>query len=1106
MRKIYTLVTILLFSMVTLKTTGQPISGFQKSFSVNLLSTAELPSDEKFSSEEFSSIETVSEINDQTNETCRAGIEVNETPNAPHYKKFTAIPWHSEQKRPVYICWKFGDGTDTCIQYSNTNPGPYSVVHKYQQPGRYEVCVKIVYQDGCEAKECKWVEVEKPDECKADFEKLALATTISANYVTYRALPSHSNDKKPKTICWKFGDGKDTCINYPENYTGSYLVKHHYRENGVYEVCVAITYYGGCTAKKCDKVQIGRPDECKVDFEKNPLTPANHPLDVYFKAETGHSNNKKPKQICWIFGDGKDTCIQYPENYTGPYTVKHQYREAGKYEVCVKVLFYGGCETYKCKPVQIGRPDECKADFERIPISSSDNPSIVGFRALPSHNNNKKPKTICWTFGDGKDTCVEYSQNFSGPYVVHHKYENPGTYTVCVKIIYDGGCEAKKCNSIIVPGPDRCKVDFEKLPLINTTSPTIAYYQLQAGHSNDKKPKTICWTFGDGKDTCIQYPENYTGTYTVKHQYREAGKYEVCAKVIFYGGCEAYQCKSIQIGRPDECKADFEKIPVPGTDNPSAVGFRTLLSHNIYKKPKTICWTFGDGKDTCVEYSQNFSGPYVIWHKYENPGTYTVCVKIIYYGGCEAKKCNSIIVPGHDRCKVDFERLPLVNTTSPLTAYYKLQAGHSNDKKPKTICWTFGDGKDTCIQYPENYTGDYFVKHQYREAGKYEVCAKVLFYGGCEAYQCKTVQIGRLDECKAGFERLPLTADNHQQQVAFKALPSHNNNKKPKTICWTFGDGKDTCIQYPENYNGPYVVKHDYREPGNYEVCIKIFYYGGCEAKKCETIKIEGRGECKVKLFTLTPSINSLVRGFYATTSTSNNKKPVRICWYFGDGTDTCIQVNPSSVWPQLFMRHTYPAPGVYKACVKILFEGGCIAYDCNEVIIKPTTNTCGGYMTDSMVSPRTFKFKGYAVHNPNDPVTGYRWSFGDGSGASGREATHTYNQPGSYEVCLTIKTQSGCETKICKKLNVPGNTQPVLTISPNPVTTVMKLLFYSTHTEPVNIRIVNGLGVIVRNYTRNASTGANNWDFDLSTLTAGSYTLYVQSPNQLSSQIFIKN
>ena len=38
-----------------------------------------------------------------------------------------------------------------------------------------------------------------------------------------------------------------------------------------------------------------------------------------------------------------------------------------------------------------------------------------------------------------------------------------------------------------------------------------------------------------------------------------------------------------------------------------------------------------------------------------------------------------------------------------------------------------------------------------------------------------------------------------------------------------------------------------------------------------------------------------------------------------------------------------------------------------------------------------------------------------------------------------------------------------------------------------------------------NVTQGANNWDLDVSTLPAGAYTLYVQSPNQLSSRLFIK-
>ena len=992
MRKLYALGAGLLFVLVATKTNSQTGINPQYLFS-------EIVS--------ITSIDVIGEPAtdaDSPEQTCRANFEVSNAASSPWTKKFTAIPWHSDQRRPALICWKFGDGSDTCIQYSNTNPGPYTVTHHYQQPGTYEVCIKIIYAGGCEARKCKDVIVG--EFCRADFEKLALTPTPNPLYVTFNALPWHSENKKPKRICWYFGDGRDTCIEYPANYTGSYFVKHKYREPGLYQVCIKIFYYGGCEAGKCKPIQIGRRDECKADFVKLPVTTANNPLTAVFKAIPWHSNNKKPKRICWKFGDGKDTCISYPENYTGNYPVHHTYRQSGNYEVCVKITYYGGCEANKCKRIQIGEPDKCGADFQKIPLTNADNPLVVGFKAIPSHNNNRVPKIICWSFGDGKDTCIEYAQNFSGPYVVRHKYNAPGTYNVCVKILYYGGCEARKCKPIVVTRPDECRGDFEKLLLSTSNNPLTVTYKALPWHNNDKKPKQICWKFGDGKDTCITYPENYTGSYLVRHTYREPGRYEVCVKIMYYDGCEAYKCKPINVGQ--FCRADFEKL--------------------------------------------------------------------------------------------------LVNTTTnPLVAYYKAIPFHSQDKKPKKICWTFGDGRDTCIEYSENYTGLYGVRQEYDRPGEYEVCIKIFYYSGCEAKKCKVVMVGEPVRCKAGFERIPISTVNNPLHVAFKALPWHVENKKPKEICWKFGDGKDTCIQYGEDYPGPYVVHHKYDRPGSNEVCVKIIYYGGCEAKKCEVVRVEAAGECRVGLFELTPSITSLVRGFFGSPWSSENKRPVRVCWYFGDGTDTCIQLNSGISLSQLFIRHTYPAPGIYRACVKILFEGGCIAADCDEVIIRPTTNVCGGYMTDSLISRRTFRFKGFAIHNPGDPVIGYRWTFGDGIVSTGREVTHEYSAPGNYEVCLTIKTHHGCVTRICKPLHVPGNTQVALQITPNPVINNMHVLFYSTHTEPLIIKIVNGNGVIVRTWTRNATQGANNWDFDVSTLGTGAYTLYVQSPNQLSSQIFIK-
>jgi len=1003
MRKFYTLITGLLFCLVTLKAISQ-----ENYFSY----------ENKNTSNNYGVLnQDVLELSDngitgieEKQLTCQADFEINQTPNYPLFKKFTAIAGNSEQKKPVYICWKFGDGKDTCIQYSNTYAGPYPVAHLYQQPGNYEVCVRIVYEGGCEAKNCKVVVVDKPLECKIEFER---TTTISSNnplVVYYKAFPLNSNNKKPKQICWRFGDGKDTCIQYPENNNEAYLVKHEYKTPGNYEVCAFVYFYDGCEAKSCRIILVSKPDECKADFERLALTSTNTQLLTYFKALPWHSNNKKPKQICWKFGDGKDTCIQYTENYNDSYPVKHVYSRPGSYEVCIKIVYQGGCETYKCKIIQVGKIDECKADFERMPLSVNSSSRVAYYKALTAHNYNKKPKQICWIFGDGKDTCINYDESFTGTYFVRHEYKDGGSYNVCVKVFYYGGCEAKNCKLITVTKPDECKADFERIPENVANHPLLAYYKALAAHNNNKKPKQICWKFGDGKDTCITYPENYTGIYVGRHEYREGGTYEVCVKIIYYGGCEAYSCKKIIVAKPDECKADFVRI----TEN--------VVSH-------------------------------------------------------------------------------------PLLAYYKVLTTHNNNKKPKQICWKFGDGKDTCITYPENYTGLYIGRHEYKEKGNYEVCISILYYGGCESKNCKFIQVVSPDDCKAGFERLPVSSTANPMVAYFNALTAHNNNKKPKQICWKFGDGKDTCITYPENFTGNYVVRHEYRESHDYEVCVIIQYYGGCEAKKCGFVKIEGRGGCIVKISELlTPIIPGLEKGFTASYYTSNNKRPLRICWNFGDGRDTCIELTTATTLNQLSIRHNYHLPGVYKTCVRIVFDGGCVAENCVEVVARPISNNCGGYMTNTLISPRIIKFKAFAVNNPGDPVLSYHWTFGDGSSGDGMEVTHTYKEKNTYEVCLFIKTQSGCETRICKKVMVQDNDKPALQISPNPVVNTMHLLFYSTHTENVNIKIVNAFGVIIRSYTRNAVIGSNNWDFDLGTLTPGTYMIYIQSQNQFISQLFIKN
>jgi len=1027
-------------------------------------------------------------------DSCRADFErISSTTNNPIIAGFRALPWSSTNKKPEEICWNFGDNHDTCLKYDPALSNNYYIPHSYNHTGSYNVCVRIRYQGGCVAEKCRVIQIGESDSCSIKFETLNSTANPLGKY--FVAQPWHNHNKKPVLICWNFGDNRDTCIQYSTSYAGAYSAYHLYSQLGDYNVCVKIRYDGGCEAYYCHVVQTGElRDSCSADFEASGV--ASTPFVRHFIAKPWHNKNKKPVYICWSFGDNHDTCIQYSNTNPGPYTVDHNYRERGRYETCVRIVYEGGCEAKKCKVIEIGEPDSCKVSFETL--ASTSNSLGKYFIAQPWHNHNKKPVLVCWNFGDNRDTCIQYSTNYTGRYAVFHSYSRSGSYNACVKVLYDGGCTSYYCHSVQVGEPDSCKVSFETLS--STSNKLGKYFIAKPWHNHNKKPVRICWNFGDNRDTCIEYSTSYTGAYAVFHAYLHPGTYNVCVKVRYDGGCESYSCSVVQVGEPDSCRADFERISASTLNDASRVYYRALPWNNHNKKPARICWIFGDGRDTCISYPENYTGPYVVAHHYEHPGNYEVCVRILYYGGCEAKKCKVVVIGEPDSCKISFETLS--SASNKLGKYFIAKPWHNHNKKPVRICWNFGDNRDTCIEYSTSYTGPYAVFHSYLHPGNYNVCVKVRYDGGCESYNCRVVQVGEPDSCRADFERIPLSTSNDASRVYYRALPWNNHEKKPARICWSFGDGRDTCISYPENYSSPYAVGHNYEHSGSYEVCVKILYYGGCEAKQCRVVNILP-DDCRVHLYEIVPAITSLTRGFYFTSS--NDRRPAHICWNFGDGTDTCITIEPGATEIPHAIRHTYPGPGVYRACVKVLFANGCTASDCVEVSIRSVTGICGGYYTDSLIEPRTYLFKGFSIHKPDDAVVSYRWSFGDGALGIGQQVTHTYNVAGVYRVCLVINTEKGCETKICNDVRVAGPAQSTLQLSPNPVINVLRAVFYSTHNETVKIKIINASGIVVREYTRPAIIGSNTWEFTLSDLMPGAYSLVVQSANQFASAIFFK-
>src|SRR5262249_60887346 len=66
------------------------------------------------------------------------------------------------------------------------------------------------------------------------------------------------------------------------------------------------------------------------------------------------------------------------------------------------------------------------------------------------------------------------------------------------------------------------------------------------------------------------------------------------------------------------------------------------------------------------------------------------------------------------------------------------------------------------------------------------------------------------------------------------------------------------------------------------------------------------------------------------------------------------------------------------------------------------------GFTTRTVNEGAAVFFDGRASHDPDGDPLNYSWTFGDGGSATGPTAIHTYRQPGTFTVALTVNDGFG--------------------------------------------------------------------------------------------------
>ncbi len=269
---------------------------------------------------------------------------------------------------------------------------------------------------------------------------------------------------------------------------------------------------------------------------------------------------------------------------------------------------------------------------------------------------------------------------------------------------------------------------------------------------------------------------------------------------------------------------------------------------------------------------------------------------------------------------------------------------------------------------------------------------------------------------------------------------------------WIFGDGDTT------NGNA-IIVDHNYRQPGVYQVCLTIWTASGCESHYCKTVTIAPQVTLCSATFTASPSIgNNRLVLFTSTGSTAGvNDQIISRTWTFGDGSSLSGNV----VSPD----HLYARDGLYNVCLRIVTAGGCIKEYCKSIEIRTHCKA------DFNFAPLPPTSTGYPIKfNSNisttaagDSIRERIWKFGNAAYAGGPiDPTFVFTTPGTYTVCLIIRTRGGCSDTTCKVIQVPLAGQvycsPAFTFAPSANN---KVQFNSS-----NSGTAPGDSIVARNWT----------------------------------------
>ena len=214
---------------------------------------------------------------------------------------------------------------------------------------------------------------------------------------------------------------------------------------------------------------------------------------------------------------------------------------------------------------------------------------------------------------------------------------------------------------------------------------------------------------------------------------------------------------------------------------------------------------------------------------------------------------------------------------------------------------------------------------------------------------------------------------------------------------WEFGDGTFSANRNPV---------HNYSTEGTYTISLRVRDLNGCRdtVVKPNYVKLTNPDPD----FDYTPDRGCPGMDVQFTDTSIPDTTLVSWLWDFGDGTTSIVQ-NP---------RHKYISPGTYSVSLSVTNVIGCVRTETKPNIISVHIPPQADFALADSLSCAPFSIElTDQSRTVSAPIVKWYWDFGNGDTSVLQEPDYTYEDPGTYQISLTVEDALGCSHEFSRQL-----------------------------------------------------------------------------------------